>query len=261
MRNLALDMGLLSGNINYTKFIILGRSRIGSNFLRSLLNAHSQIEAYGEVFRNRDDKSMDWDQVGYLKSARMAEMLLNSPVKFVQERIFRRYPQETAAVGFKIFYYHAQDPVWQTIWPFLEAQTDIHVIHMKRRNILKTHLSRKRVELTDSWVNTSGERERNPVVTLDYEECRADFEQTRAYEEEANGRFAHHPLLELIYEDLARDYETEMKRVQDFLSVPYQDVQPSIYKQSHKPLSQTIANYQDLKAQFAGTPWESFFVE
>ncbi|MBE2199066.1 MAG: sulfotransferase [Anaerolinea sp.] len=259
MRNLALDLRLLAGNAAYTKFVVLGRSRTGSNLLRSLLNDHNQVEAYGEVFRSQD--SMDWDHIGYLQNGKMQHLLLQDPIKFVGERIFRRYPKETAAVGFKIFYYHAQQPNWQPIWPYLQAQTDLHIIHMKRHNILETHLSRKRAELTDSWVNTTGEKERVPTVTLDYQECLADFERTRAYETEFDQRFAHHPKIELVYEALARDNEAEMQRIQQFLHLPYQPVKPSIFKQAHKPLSQAIANYAELKAQFAGSPWESFFIE
>ncbi len=259
MRNLALEMGLLSGTTTYTRFIILGRSRIGSNFLRSLLNDHPHVEAYGEIFRNQE--AMDWDHVGQLQTERMHRELLSNPVEFVNHRVFRRYPKETAAVGFKIFYYHARDPNWLTIWPYLQAETDIHVIHMKRRNILRTHLSRKRAEITDNWVNTSGQKESAPTVTLDYEECLADFQRTRAYEEEYDRFFSAHPLYELIYEELAADQAAKMQGVQEFLQLPIHPVQPGIYKQSHKPLSQAITNYHELKKKFTGSPWESFFCD
>ncbi len=36
----------------YTKYILLGRSRTGSNFLRGLLSSHDQIVCYGELFSN-----------------------------------------------------------------------------------------------------------------------------------------------------------------------------------------------------------------
>ncbi len=259
MRNIAQEMGLLSGSTAYTKFIILGRSRTGSNFLRSLLNDHSQVETYGEIFRSKE--SMDWDHIGLLQNAKMQRQLREDPAVFVSQRVFRRYPKEIAAVGFKIFYYHAQDAEWRAIWPFLQAQTDIHVIHMKRRNMLQTHLSRKRAEITDSWVNTTGQKETAPTITLDYAECLADFQRTRAYEEEYDRFFAAHPKMELIYEELAADYATKMESVQQFLGLSLQPIQPRIYKQSHKPLSQAIANYAELKEQFAGSEWEAFFTE
>jgi hypothetical protein len=52
MRHLLADTGLLPGQLHYTRFLVVGRSRTGSNLLRSLLSAHPQVEAYGEVFRS-----------------------------------------------------------------------------------------------------------------------------------------------------------------------------------------------------------------
>ncbi len=259
LRNLALDLGVKSGHTDYTKFIVLGRSRVGSNLLRSLLNDHPAIEAFGEVFRSPD--SLDWDHIGHLQSEKLLPLFQNDPVAFLQTKLFRKYPAATAAVGFKIFYYHAEEGNWTAVWPYLEQMGDLRVIHLKRRNILKTHLSRKRAELTDSWVNTSGQKEKPVAVTLDYAECLADFERTRAYEEAFDTRFANHPHIEVIYEELARDYDGQMKRIQEFLSVPYAPVAPSIYKQSRQPLAEAISNYAALKAQFQGTPWAEFFQE
>src|SRR5690606_16569148 len=54
LRNLALDLGLVDGHTDYTRFIILARSRTGSNFLRGMLNSHPQVLTYGEIFRNDD---------------------------------------------------------------------------------------------------------------------------------------------------------------------------------------------------------------
>jgi LPS sulfotransferase NodH len=259
MRHLISDMGWLNRRSDYVRFIILGRSRTGSNLLRSLLNAHSGVEAYGEIFRHRD--AMDWDHIGYLRSPRMHRMLLKDPTGFVERRVFRRYPEGIGAVGFKIFYYHAGEGSWATIWPYLGARLDIRVIHMTRRNILETHLSRKRAEITDSWVNTSGRLEETPAIVLEYEECLAEFERTRALEQKYDGLFSDHPKLLLTYEDLARDYASEIRRVFGFLDLPEEAVRPGIFKQNHRPLREAISNYSELKRKFSGSPWESFFVD
>ena len=262
MRHLLMDKGLLGGHSEYMRFIIVGRSRTGSNLLRSLLNAHSQVESYGEVFRSPAREAMDWDHTGVLRqSDRMHRLLLEDPVSFIGTRIYRRYPAGIAAVGFKIFYYHAQEGNWQAVWPALQQQTGIRVIHMKRRNMLSTHLSRQRAELTDVWVNTSGQVEQPLAIHLDYEQCLADFQRTRAWEEACDTQFAGHAKIELFYEDLAQDNDREMRRVQTFLDVDYQPVTPTIYKQTQQTLAQAIANYDELKDRFAGSPWAGFFEE
>lgn len=257
LQKYALQTGLLPGDTRYTRFIVLGRSRVGSNFLRGLLNSHSQIHVFGEIFQNKE--SIGWAMPGYRQSAKEMRLFLEQPVDFVEKKVFHQFPPQIAAVGFKIFYYHARDPQWAPLWQYLQQNEDLKVIHIKRRNILKTHLSRQRAIQTDNWVNTSGERKRSAPITLSYEECLQDFEQTRRWEEENDAFFAGHDRLEVIYEDLAADYAAEMKRVQHFLGVTHETPAPETYKQSRAPLSEAIANYQALQAQFSGTPWEAFF--
>lgn len=204
---------------------------------------------------------MDWDHIGYLASEGMRKRLEEDPVGFVDKQIFRRYPAGTGAVGFKIFYYHAQDDAWKPIWSYLRERREIHVIHMTRRNILETHASRKRAQMTDNWVNTTGVRQPAPSVMLDYDECLADFERTRALEQEYDALFADRPKLSVVYEDLARDYASEMGRVFEFLGLAPEPVRPSIYRQSTRPPSETVTNFAELKQRFADSPWADFFAD
>ncbi len=254
----AFDLGL-GGHSNYSKFIIVGRSRVGSNLLRGLLNSHPQIITFGEVFRDRS--SLDWDHMGYFQSSRMLRRLQKDAVQFVEARVFGRYPRSVSAVGFKLFYYHAQEGQAAAIWTYLKGRRDVRIIHLKRRNILQTHLSRKRAAMTNSWVNTSERRNGLSSVELDPAECIEDFTRTRAWEEQFDRFFENHPKLEILYEDLAQSYQEELKRVQDFLEVEQRPVHPSTFKQADQSLSKAIANYRELKERFIGTPWEPFFVE
>jgi LPS sulfotransferase NodH len=262
--NIAQELGLQAAGSDYARFIILGRSRVGSNLLRSLLNAHSQIEVYGELFRSRE--SLDFDHLNSLQAEEALQLFQQQPVEFIQTKIFRSYPTRLKAIGFKIFYYHAAVGDWTAgwpyaVWPYLEAETELRVLHIKRRNILKTHLSREKAQVTNSWVNQTGQAEKPVSIPLDYEALKADFEQTRAFEADFDGRFAHHPLHEVIYEELAADYAGVMGPVQAFLGVKPEPVAPSIYKQSSQPLSEAITNYDELKTRFQGTEWASFFEE
>lgn len=54
---------------------------------------------------------------------------------------------------------------------------------------------------------------------------------------------------------------SEMKRILEFLGLPYETVKPSTVKQSNQPLSEAILNYHDLKKKFVDTPWELYFEE
>lgn len=255
LRESPIQIDVLTGRKDYTKFIILGRSRVGSNLLRGLLNAHSQISAFGEIFRNINDT--DWDHTGYFQTPNTVTMLQEDSAKFIRQKLFGRYPRYVKALGFKIFYYHALDT---NVWTYLQSKTNLRVIHLKRRNILKTHLSRKRASMIDRWVDTSQpQQERQNRFELNYEECLDDFSRTRAWEKEYDTRFKQHPMLEMFYEDLAVDYAGQMRRVEEFLNIGTEAVRPTTYKQTKSTLREVITNYDTLKQKFIDSEWESFF--
>lgn len=257
IQNVALNLGLLDGHKDYDRFIILGRSRSGSNFLRGLLDSHSQLAVLGEIFQTQ--RKIGWSYPGYVQTRRNYSLFLSDPIKFLETKVYKKFPRQITAVGFKIFYYHAQTENWKPVWDYLLAQKSMKVIHIKRRNILRTHLSRKLAALESTWVNTAGRQDVHNSLSLDYEDCLKDFIQTRQWEEDYDQLFADHPITEAIYEDLASDYAGEMKLLQGFLNVQPEQVKPQTFKQSNLPLSQAISNYAELKARFSGTPWESFF--
>jgi LPS sulfotransferase NodH len=214
---------------------------------------------YGEILKN--DRVVEWGVDGMDGGGRPLKLLREDTSRFFEEAVFRKYPREVCAVGFKLFYYHAQDNLARSGWDYLKAHTEIRVIHIKRRNMLSTHLSRRRAELTDRWTNVNGMREEEKAVTLSYDDCLADFERTSAWETQYDAFFAAHPKIEVIYEDLSDDPAGQIERVQEFLSIPKHQLKPGTHKQSSLPLSQAIANYSELKERFLRTRWEAFFDE
>jgi len=258
VRHTALEKRWI-GQSDYTRFIVLGRSRVGSNLLRGLLNEHSQIVVFGEIFQNKNE--IGWAMEGFPTDARTLAFFRHQPVQLLGQKLWRNYPNDIKAVGFKVFYYHARDPEWTAVWDYLQQDANLHVLHIKRRNLLEVHLSRKRAMLSAEWVNTGGSTVKVEAISLDYNECLADFEQTRTWEQEADSFFSQQAILELFYEDLAADTEHEMGRIQEFLGVNDESVKPQTNKQRKRPLAEAIANFQELKSQFAGSPWESFFDE
>ncbi len=259
VQRLALEWGLLRGGRDYTRFIILGRSRTGSNFLRGLLAANRSVTLYGEVFKNPD--SIEWGTPGLPDSGKVLARYRSDPGRFLEEYVYRPMPRDTRAVGFKLFYYHARSGPLAAIWEQLRDAQEVRVIHIKRTNILRTHLSRARAERSRRWVNLDGQHEDEAPIRLDPAACREDFEQTRRWEEEGGAFFTGHPLIDVIYERLADDASSETRRIQRFLGLPVEAVSPQTHKQTRVPLATAIENYAELKAFFRGTEWESFFEE
>jgi LPS sulfotransferase NodH len=257
--NKALDFGLIPSHKSYNRFIILSRSRTGTNMLRLMLNSTSQVVTFGELFKNPN--KIGWDMPGYSNSGHVLDLFQKETRLFIDKEVFKKYPKNVKAVGFKIFYYHAKEPELEPVWDYLKEDRSIHVIHLRRNNILKTHISRVRAQMTNNWINLSGECEVIPPFKLDYEELLKDFIQTRAWESEAEQLFINHPKIEITYEQLAHDYHSEMRKIQKFLGLDNEQVFLQTHKQTREPLSAMIENYFELKKLFEDSPWETFFTE
>lgn len=255
LRHRAQDAGLLPAATAYTRFIAIGSPRTGSTLLMRSLNNHSRIIGFGEVVKNVDRYPGHYHEFEHSQA-----LFEREPARFLQAKLFRKYPPPIGAVGFKIFYHHApRDTAWgREVWEYLLGQSALRVLHLKRRNLLKTYLSRRQAGLTGEYIKYSGEA---PAVSLDYDEALAFFERTRTAETEYEAMFAGHALLEVIYEDLTRDYAAMMRRIQSFLDVEYEDVDPGTKKRPSRPLSSQIVNYAELKERFQASPWEPFFSE
>lgn len=153
------------GHLDFKRFIVLSRSRTGSNMLISFLNSHPNIHAEGEIFSK----------------------LNGQDYKDVLAKAFSKQPSYIAAKGFKIFYYHPLDDEPDSLWKDLMTLDDLRVIHLKRRNIFRTLISRKLAGMQDVWRIPSSESlnpVKNRAVTFTPEELEEGFKQTKEWEGE-----------------------------------------------------------------------------
>lgn len=256
LRHRAQDAGLLAAAVDYTRFVCVGSPRTGSTLLLRSLNNHSRIIGYGEIVKNDDRYPGHYHEFGHSEA-----LFRHDPAAFLRAKVFRKYTPGIGAVGFKIFYHHApRETAWgRAVWDYLLGLPDLKLLHLKRRNLLKTFLSRKQAGESGEYIKYSASGEK--PLRLDPVEALTFFENARAAEAQYDILLKGRPLLEIIYEDLTRDYATEMRRIQSFLGVAYEDVTPGTEKRPGRSLSSQIENYAELKQGFIGTPWESFFVD
>lgn len=244
------------------RFLLLGKARCGSTFVRSLLSSHPRVLALGEIFRDMD--RIGWDHPGYdrdFQSPELIEAMRADPVAFLEQHVFAPRADGITAVGFKIFYYHAQDEARRRLWDHLASRPGLRVIHLKRLNTLRELLSLKRAELTGEWYRTDPDAPGAPAIELDVEECRRQFAYARDMKERFDRLFGERATLEVTYEELLREQAATCERVLRFLGVDVRPLSASIVKQTREPLAVAISNYAELLCAFRGTPWEAFFDE
>ena len=225
----------------YRKFIVLARSRTGSNLLISLLNSHPCIKAEGELFR----------------------ILHGENYKKILSNTFPEKLDNIKAKGFKIFYYHPVDNVSCGIWEDLKSIDDLFVIHLKRNNILRTLVSKKIAETNNEWLirnDQSGIDQKNILsVSFSVDELKKWFEQTRRWEIESDKNFSHHPLLSITYEEIVNDRVNAFQKITEFLGVHFVEPNTKLKRQNNRTMRECIKNYDELKSAFVNTEWACFF--
>lgn len=227
------------GHRDYVPFIVLTRSRTGSNLLLSFLNSHPNIFCEGEIF---------------------ARLHGADPMTRLG-RSFGKQPRHIHAKGLKIFYYHPLDADARGLWDELERRSDIRVIHLTRENILRTLVSRKIAGVRDAWTGTRFDRAdfADKQVSFTVEDLETGFTQTREWEIEATRRFSAHPFISLSYEALVADSTATYHRLLEFLGMPGGDPHTGLRQQNPEKLRDLISNYDELKRSFTGSRWESLF--
>lgn len=252
----AHERGLLPSQSQYQRFIILGMGRCGSNLIRTALARHPGVVVFNELYNSTQGR-IGWAQPGYRTTKADLRLRESDPVEFLEERVYRPMWPGVRAVGFKLFYYHVPDD--SPLWPALQGDPDLKVIHLKRRDLLEAYASLTVAEKTGVWIQpVHREAPKAPEqVELEYEACLNYFTQAVAWRDEFDRRFPE--ALEIYYEDVIQDYVNQIQGIQSWLGVRPRRLHPTTRKQNRRPLQQLIANYRDLQARFRGSQWEYLF--
>jgi LPS sulfotransferase NodH len=253
---------ILHSGLEYQKFIILSMPRSGSNYLAYLLNSHPHITCFGEIFDKRTVQGKPANE--WIQRYRYIRAFRNRlPLFFLKTLIFHPYPEEICAVGFRYFYRQAQDR--SSVLKYLLSLKSLKVIHLVRRNMLANLTSFRIAMKTKVWNSLDKETQMSSVkplqVTLSFEECLKHFEESSRFHSRFQELFRNFSNKVIYYEDLASNRKVEVSKVTDLLELEQKPLSCNLKKQNTRPLEELIDNYGDLKRQFAGSQWSSFFTE
>ena len=223
----------------YTKMVVLTRSRTGSNWLISLLNSHPDIQIKGEVF--------DW-----LRGRNSEEILKDV------------FPEssEYDCLGFKIFYNHPLDDEDKSVWELLKKDRSIKVVHLLRKNMLRSFLSHEIAEKNEVWSSKMGDvSPEDKLVHLDVGKLYWDFQITEKYIYLSKQFFTFHNHLEVTYEELMDNQDNCIKRVLNFLGLPFGESTSDMKRQNPEPLEKLISNYSEVHEKLSSTRYAHFLKE
>jgi LPS sulfotransferase NodH len=143
----------------------------------------------------------------------------------------------------------------------LSADPTVSVLYLTRDNLIESLRSLTQAKRTGRWVACrAADLEDMPTVRLTPQMCHAYSQRAKRFTAGVQERFACHRLLPLTYEELCADPVVQVRRVQEFLGVPVQDLPASsLMKQESRPLSEVVENFVELREEFRGTQYGRFF--
>ena len=221
----------LPKQFDYTKFVILAHARTGSNYLRNGLLQLDCVRLEEEIFASHNRK-------------------IGENYEKIIGDIFRPVEKGISHVGFKLFYYHLTPEELKK----LLSISELKVIHLIRRNKLRTIISLDKARQSDQWVATK--KGGSEPVTIACHDLVDRINKIEAYEKNFSAHFVSHDLLELSYEQLTEQPETAFKNVSDFLHLPSIDFQKiTLKKQGNRSIKQDVTNADEVERALRGTPY------
>jgi len=221
------------------RFAIVGNARTGSNYLLDGLRTSPSVRMYHEIFADHNRQvGQDFDKIS--------------------STVFQPESKSTKIVGFKVFYNHLTDDEWKR----LLAWRDLKIIHLTRRNRLRTVISLEIAFKTGQWTQSgkghSGEF-KEKRLKLDSSKLLKRLEQIEEGEAKARSRFRDREMLEVVYEELVRSPKTEFKSVGVYLGVDGIDFSRiKLRRQNPESLQQLLINYDEIKATLENTRFAEY---
>jgi LPS sulfotransferase NodH len=155
-------------------------------------------------------------------------------------------------------YHHDKDT--RTAWKWLRDHLpDLKIIHLVRENTLRVHVSLLIGQETKEWrvaMHNDRRSQKPESVQVDLSEWEQRSEYLEKLRDEALSFFSNHEMLRVTYAELTGSWDETTQRIQTFLGVTPHPLAKKTRKQNPQPLSELIANYDEVAAALRGTERE-----
>lgn len=239
----------MNQTVKRTNFVIVFEGRSGSTFLVEALDSHPDVVAKKEAFAaiRKDITAGKYDRRE--QALWLREFFASEP--------------DARALGFKVKYKDIVEPE-ETAKVLRDCGAK--VIRLTRMNRIKLVVSlmngRRLHDETGDWNRYDGKGQAPPLLAP-LDEFDANLRKVDRREEALIQYVSDLSLdtLELFYEDILQDSDDVFRRVCSFLGVPFRELTSNTRKNTTDNLEDALVNFEELRAHYAGTPYEAMFGE
>lgn len=253
------------------KFVVAATQRSGTAFFGSVLNKHPEIYLFSELFLDyayKDDPNNFYNF--WLK--KIMEDNINITYRYrinnIRNFLLHEYNsvENMTAIGIDIKYTELQR-IPEII--FLMEELNIKVIHIVRKNILKTYISNYLNNMKQQLKRSAHGKKKVPAVKVYIKPDNALIHELERRRNEINyfsNVFSKNLLcLEINYEDLFENSQSQsetivsqvLDQIYDFLCVQERrhDLITNLKKTNPNKLTELIENYDEVADFLSGTEW------
>ncbi len=186
------------------RFIIVCAPRTGSTMLRLMLNEHPDIICKGEIIVPHKIKR-------------------KKAIEFFEKEVFHK--NKTSGFKFKYKQFFEQYP---EVRDEIIKSTDIKIIHMMRKNLIKRHISNKIAGRTGvNLVRKSSEKPEQVKIKINFNRLIKDIEKNEYEIKKIKKIFKNHEIFNIYYEDFYPEIDRQvLNNLQKFLGVESLDLKP-----------------------------------
>ena len=235
----------------HPRFMIACAARTGSTMLVRTLRSHPRMIVHGEVWGDNMvgvdgplGRSFEADPA---RHAALEAMRFQEPERVLYEAFLDAH--DARSVGFKLKYDELVRQQWNEVRRLVEADTDLAIVFLHRRDFLRRYLSHQ-VVLRQTGVTVVVAGGTPPPVApfaIDIDDLLRDIAETRRRTREFEAAFAAHPSLHIAYEDLSADPQAQCDRVFAFLGVDPAPVRVATEKIVRIAPEALVLNYDDVQ--------------
>ena len=262
--------------------VLLARQRSGTNALQSVLDAHPALDCTREVFHadpdghEHLDPAKNWFRFLERRGGAGIMEVLTAPG--AAEGVFEEFllhlrslsTKRYVVVDVKYNSTHGIDGPWRdpTAEPAMLRfirERGLPVLQLRRRNHLRSHVSLLTARQTREWLAApaSAADDGAAVLRLDAGRLVSILRRYRDDDELIERRVPERQRLTLEYEELFPQLDgpvaaDQLGRLAAWLGIPdtFPELKPAYRKQSVRPLSALIGNYDEVVAALRGTAFE-----
>ena len=230
---------------------IVAQQRSGTHFLLSLLNSHSNIAGAGEVLHHKASSHNFYDYWASCVVANRDSLRPNHVAKVWREFVAELHQVPEARTVVMIVMYNQLAALQARLHD--EVLFNQPVIHLVRRNVLRTYISdyvnRSRMAPTHTRKDVAP-----LMVSLPTDDLLEALRGREATISALRDQLRRHPkAIEVTYEDLVQSRAETLSRLLAFIGVPGEELGTNLKMTNPWPLREMLTNFEDVERLLAPT--------